>query len=423
MASEPAKHPFGRGTSATLPQQITTKGLVSEKTWILGNVVRVRQKKPAEGGENVPKGLSSCKNDPKGSHRDNANKKGKGKDTPKKPSQIYEIHLNGGNTPADVLMVVAWDDEPRKKLEAVGKMGATIAIHKAFIKEHDANSLKWTTSRHAFYAVLGRDADVRPYNGPKDWQLYHPVTKLPSLQYVRDERLVCVAARVLSPGPRIDEVTPEGSSETVQKTSFYARVENNIVLVEAWRETAVYAQEVKEGGYYFFDSIKRKEKRQDTAVMSVLRYQANTKHTECEGDLLKMLQDSTPNGWEGATPISPMFSGGGGMTPEELQKLMATDSPWLSLSVVAGIIEGKYRRKLQGSIQIASVLLKIPDQITYVSCADCTKGVVPQKTCSCATDKTTIRWLGRLRLEDDGSEVSATPVSYTHLTLPTILLV
>ena len=45
MAME--KNPFGRGTFATLPQQITTKGLVSEKTWILGNVVRVRQKKPA----------------------------------------------------------------------------------------------------------------------------------------------------------------------------------------------------------------------------------------------------------------------------------------------------------------------------------------------------------------------------------------
>ena len=136
------------------------------KTWILGTVVRVRQKKPAEGGENVPKGLSSGKNAPKGSNKGNANKKGKGKETTKQPSQNYEIHLNGGNTPADVLMVVAWDDEPRKKLEAAGKMGASIAIHKAFIKEHDANSLKWTTSRHAFYAVFGRDADVRPYYGP-----------------------------------------------------------------------------------------------------------------------------------------------------------------------------------------------------------------------------------------------------------------
>ena len=181
------KNPFGRGTFATLPQQITTKGLVSEKTWLLGNVVRVRQKKPAEGGDNVPKGLSSGKNAPKGSNKGNANKKGKGKETTKQPSQNYEIHLNGGNTPADVLMVVAWDDEPRKKLEAFGKLGATIGIHKAFIKEHDANSLKWTTSRHSFYAHLGKEADVRAYTGAHTWLKYHPITQFSSLHLVPAE--------------------------------------------------------------------------------------------------------------------------------------------------------------------------------------------------------------------------------------------
>ena len=34
--------------------------------------------------------------------------------------------MNGGTTPADVLMVVAWDDAPRKKLEEYGKHGFTI---------------------------------------------------------------------------------------------------------------------------------------------------------------------------------------------------------------------------------------------------------------------------------------------------------
>lgn len=98
------------------------------------------------------------------------------------------------------------------------------------------------------------------------------------------------------------------------------------------------------------------------------------------------------------------------MTAEMLEKLMDGESPWLSLSVVTKIIEGKYRRKLEGSIQIPSVLIKIPDSITYVSCADCRCGAAPQKTCTCSTDKTVVRFLGKLRLEDDGSEERATGV-------------
>ena len=96
------------------------------------------------------------------------------------------------------------------------------------------------------------------------------------------------------------------------------------------------------------------------------------------------------------------------MTAEMLEKLMNEDSPWLSLSVVSKIIEGKNRRKLEGSFQTPSVLIKIPDSITYVSCAECRCGAAPQKTCTCSTDKTVVRFLGRLRLEDDGAEERAT---------------
>ena len=82
-------------------------------------------------------------------------------------------------------------------------------------------------------------------------------------------------------------------------------------------------------------------------------------------------------------------------------------SPWLSLSVVAKIIEGDNRRKLEGSVLVPSVLIKIPDTITYVSCADCQKKVEPYKTCTCTTSLTKIRFMGRLRLEDDMFELRA----------------
>ena len=71
--------------------------------------------------------------------------------------------------------------------------------------------------------------------------------------------------------------------------------------------------------------------------------------------------------------MSPTFGNSLEMSARNLQELMSGESPWLSLSVVAKIIEGDNRRKLEGSVQVPSVLIKFPDAITYVSCADCPK--------------------------------------------------
>ena len=81
-------HPFGRNSSSIVAQKITHKGPVGENIWLLGTVVRVRQKLPDEEGANA-NGLSGGKSTPKGK----SGKKGKGgaKDKPKTPSQNYEI--------------------------------------------------------------------------------------------------------------------------------------------------------------------------------------------------------------------------------------------------------------------------------------------------------------------------------------------
>ena len=148
---------------------------------------------------------------------------------------------------------------------------------------------------------------MRPYTGAMDWLKYHPLSKFPSLQYVPAERPVCIAGRVLSLGPRTEDVKPYGSNETVPKTSYLVRAEDRIVQVEARRDTSGCAQEVKEGCFYFIEAIKRVEKRQDGELGSILRYQKNKKHSACEDPLLKTLQDTAPDGWEGATTIQQCF--------------------------------------------------------------------------------------------------------------------
>ena len=107
--------------------------------------------------------------------------------------------------------------------------------------------------------------------------------------------------------------------------------------------------------------------------------------------------------------VSPTFANVSQMSAEGLQKLMANDSRWFSLNIVPHIIEGDVRRKLDGSVQVPSVLFKIQgDSITYVSCASCFKSVAPHKTCTCATDSTTVRFKARLRLEDSTCELKTT---------------
>ena len=143
--------------------------------------------------------------------------------------------------------------------------------------------------------------------------------------------------------------------------------------------------------------------------MSKLRYQKSTTHSECDEDLLDTLDASTLDSLNEGLFVSPTFANASQMSTEALEKLMAEDSPWFSLDVVAHIIEGDLRRKLDGSVQVPSVLLKIQgDSITYVSCEACMKSVAPKKTCSCSTTSTTLRFKAQLRLEDDTCELKTT---------------
>ena len=80
-------HPFGSNSSSIIAQKITHKGLLGDNIWLLGTVVRVRQKLPDEESANAkstPKGKSGGKSTPQGK----SGKKGKdrGKDTPKPSS-------------------------------------------------------------------------------------------------------------------------------------------------------------------------------------------------------------------------------------------------------------------------------------------------------------------------------------------------
>jgi hypothetical protein len=377
------------------PRDITKTGKLASDIWLIGTVVRVRQfkKDAAEGEPGKGKGKKDGKR--KGG--------GKQKKSTDRSNECVEIYVNGGKTPADVMVLSAWDDKARTKLLPLANKNAQIMVSKIFVKEHTEKTSQWTTSRHALCGVIDSSSEVRLYEGAGAWLKYHPITPLPSLQFLPHNSFVCIAGMVLSPGP---VVTPQNiDGQDVNVTNFHIRAKDGIVKVEAWRDVSEYASEVVAGQIYFFECMKKiSPDRQDLSI-SVVRYQKSTSHYNCDADLEKEITLATADNHTGATTISPTAPVNTRISAESYK---VWNADWVSLSVIADIVAGDVVRSLDGAVQVPSVLLKpVGEKITYLGCADCGKGVYETKSCQCATTETKIRFRTQLRLADDTYQLNA----------------
>ena len=189
--------------SLLTPREISKPGKLADGIWLIGTVVRVREiKKDAQSEERSAKpskGGKKGKNSWKG-----------GKQSPQ-ASVPLEININGGKTPADVMMIHAWEEGAVSRLKPFIHKGKKIMISKLTFKEHTEKSSTWTTSRPDMYGVIDGSSEIQPYEGEAPWLHYHPVTPLPSLQHLPTNTFVCVAGMVLSPGPQQKHENVEGA--------------------------------------------------------------------------------------------------------------------------------------------------------------------------------------------------------------------
>ena len=232
------------------------------------------------------------------------------------------------------------------------------------------------TSRHALYGVIDSSSDIREYGGEAAWLQYHPITTLSSLQYLPSHTFVCLAGMVLSPGPvqKRENIEGHGSQESVPITNFDLRAKDGIVKVEAWRDTSEYAKQLVAGRIYYFEGIKKVSTDRDKVKLSIVRYQKYTQHYACEAALEEEIKEATEDNTTGATMVSP--------TAPVRTKYKEENADWVSLSVLADIISGGDVRRLEGAVQVPSVLIKpIGDRITYLCCADCGKGIYEKEKC------------------------------------------
>ena len=95
------------------PSEITTAGKLGANMWLAGCVVRIRERAPKENGK---AGGASQSGTAKG-----VGGKGKKKSTGARAG--LEIHINAGTTPADVMLVEAWDPPTVQLMRNVTVLG------------------------------------------------------------------------------------------------------------------------------------------------------------------------------------------------------------------------------------------------------------------------------------------------------------
>ena len=306
-----------------------------------------------------------------------------------------EVHLNGGSTPSDVIVLTAWDERACNTLQPFFAKGATVMISKVYIKDHTIKSSAWVSSRHALCGTIDPSSEVRPYDGAIEWLPYHPTTAIPSLHHLPHNAFVCLAGMVLSPGPVTKSERVAGVDELVDITNFQLRAKDGIVNVEAWRDTSAYAAQVVKGRIYYFEGIKKVSTDKSNSQWCGVRYEKSTLHYPCAPDLEAALLDDTVDSTDGATLTSRAVSA---RSRKPVTEYKIANADWVTLSVIADIISGGELRCLEGAVQVPSVLLKpVGDRITYLCCPACGKGWYESKTCQCVISQPRIRYRAELR--------------------------
>ena len=381
--------------STIVPSDITTKGKVDKNVWLAGVLVRSRERTP-----------QSTTSTGKAATGKSAGKKGKGPAKAAGPRSCLEVHICGGTTPADVMMLEAWAAEPKALLQAFLNQGEPRAFKctKFLVKPHTEKTRPWTTSRLQFFGELLSDSLIEAVELNPSWLTFHPPTPIDDLQHVPEGMLVCVPGRVLPPGATKKDV--EVGHESVPITNFNILNRNELISMSAWRDLAGMPTTLTTGDIYMFEAIKKVTKKGSDKTNVELRYLNITKQTPCPEELQKEIDSSTAATSEGANAWSRAPEGRTGS-----QRDYSNETPhWFSLSVCVALLSSKHRRKLSDLATIPSVFVtNLGHSLTYLACSGCRKGLVNGvQTCSCQSQSTTVRWRATLQLTDGTAQLTAT---------------
>lgn len=381
--------------SVLAPNQISKKGQLDNNVWLAGCVVRTRDRAPTgAGGMTLEKGKSNGKGKSKRfSSRNGA---------ADQPRSGFEVYLNGGSAPNDVMMVEAWVPEAVQKLKAAvgdAEEGSAIRVTNGIIKEHNEKTSPWTTSRHPLYLTLGKDAKVEAATAAHDWLPHHPTTPIEDLVVLPDNTLVCIEGKVHDKGRKSMQIV---GSDTVPVLNFTLRCGNELVALAAWRELAGMPENLEEGDFYQINAVKKvSQKGTDTKVQ--LRYTSLTVQNSCSGAARAKLEAAMTNEAGACTKWSET----GSTVRRDFDKEV---SHWFTLSVCSAFTNSDQRRKLTVLAKVPSVFISNRGgEVAYAACGECKKALQQDgtKRCSCTSDERMTCWKATFSLMDDSGQLTA----------------
>ena len=129
--------------SLLTPRDITKTGKLANDTWLIGTVVRVREFNNNAEGDNRGNSPGQANSQKKGKS------KGKGGATKSKKALSnnvgMEIYLNGGDTPADVIILQVWGEQACKMFIPFFKKSEKVKVAKVVFKEHNEKTSAWAS--------------------------------------------------------------------------------------------------------------------------------------------------------------------------------------------------------------------------------------------------------------------------------------
>ena len=364
--------------SVLLPREITKAGPLKAGLWLHGVVVRLRKREIAWG--------SSWRHLRCGS-------------TPSTETHGFEVHICGGSTPSDVILVEAWDLIAVRRLQALAEMGKGLKFSNCNVKPHTDKSRQWTTSRLPWFLSLPADASIEVTAVLPEWPKYHPVTGLKAIRLLAQGQLCCLAGRVMDPKPVKKEVTVLG--EDTQVTNMTLRMGDDVIQIAAWRNYADKPLDLQVGEIYFFEAMKYYKLNNDSVEC---RYIQLTKVSSCEPGLAASLA-TTSLTTVGANMLTRVQSN---------RNVLEEPAPWYTLSMCAAVCVPNMHRSISDVVQVPSVLMSIADGgLAYIGCSACKKGRLDgQATCRCNKDARAY-WKANVLLTDNTAQVPATMFDVT----------
>ena len=368
-----------RTMSNLIPSDINKTGCFKNDVWLQGNIVRTRVRKPQGNEQTTGK---------------NKGKKSKGN---RPTSEGMEVHICGGHTAADVMLVETWDAAITKKLLPFAKKGTPVAFSNFIVKSHTEKTGTWTTSRLPFYAVLTNLSEIKKIDENPDWLTYHPLTTMTDLELLPDGMLVCVAGRIMpEQGRQPQKADRNIAGEQVSVTNAVIRNANDMIQMSAWRALADQLACLEVEKAYMFEGVRVFK---DKSNKSECRYTQLTINEECCEQLSEIMEQTTAIDRAGAVMLSSTGT---------RRDFSTATCQWWTLSMCRAICDPGQARSIKDPVLVPAVYITDVKSMTYTGCAKCKKAYREgASACSCAPSSAEF-WKADLVLTDHTAQQSVT---------------